>query len=183
MFHFHGCRTMVGHAFRTGCAVRESMPTPSMRPPRFPDPFRRPGASQCAIAMATRRSPRLTAQGFGEERRRLTRLPRSRMRAEVSPPPADRWSSLTEARFVWRLLANGALSQHHRSATVDFRSASQMSSDGHDPGSPFEILPTESRISSPGVVQRFGAPVAADAPGHPPGRDGCVGRAKARGST
>ena len=99
-------------------------------------------------------------------------------------PPGDPTPSLTEAAL--RLPTAGERCAELAPPVGDGRLPLRLSNEqrrGHDPGSLFEILPTESRISSPGLVQRFGAPADADAPGHPPGRDGCAGRAKARGST
>ena len=71
--------------------------------------------------------------------------------------PSQCWkSSLTQAGL--RLHKRGERGDElaPRSPRVDFRSAAQMSSDaGHDPGSLFEIVQTESRISFPGLVQRL----------------------------
>ena len=75
------------------------------------------------------------------------------------------WSSLTEAAL--RLPTAGERCAELAPPVGDGRRPLRLSNEqrrGHDPGSSFEILPTDSRISSPGHVHRFGAPADADAP-------------------
>ena len=64
------------------------MPTPSMRPPRFPRSLSPTRRFTVRYRDGDQTLTEVDGSGFGEERLRLTGFPRSRMRAEVSPPPA-----------------------------------------------------------------------------------------------